>query len=88
MYAETLGNNKMKEVLGSISNMLVKIGIMELRNTNLRNANLNDARNLTQVIQQSIHEIEAAHHNYRAEVCVAIQFLKETVIEILTNINN
>ena len=78
----------MKETLSDLGIILIKIGIMEKGKTNLWNANIDEIKNLSIVINHSVTEIEAANHNHKAEVCVALQFLKDTVMEILTiNIN-
>ena len=78
----------MKETLSDLGIILIRIGIMEKGKTNLWNANIDEIKNLSIVINHSVTEIEAANHNDKAEVCVALQFLKDTVMEILTiNIN-
>ena len=52
------------------------------------NANAQEIKDLALSIHQSLAEIENAHHNDKAEVCVALQFLKETLIDLISqNIN-
>ena len=52
------------------------------------NANAQEIKDLILSIHQSLTEIENAHHNDRVEVCVALQFLKETIIDYISqNVN-
>ena len=52
------------------------------------NANAQEIKDLILSIHQSLAEIENAHHNDRVEVCVALQFLKETIIDYISqNVN-
>ena len=52
------------------------------------NANAQEIKDLILSIHQSLTEIENAHHNDRVEVCVVLQFLKETIIDYISqNVN-
>ena len=52
------------------------------------NANAQEIKDLILSIHQSLAEIENAHHNDRVEVFVALQFLKETIIDYISqNVN-
>ena len=52
------------------------------------NANAQEIKDLILSIHQSLTEIGNAHHNDRVEVCVALQFLKETIIDYISqNVN-
>ena len=79
MCAEVLGNNERKNALNDLGSVMTKFRIMQLGNTNLRNTTEEDIKYLTKSINEIFIEIESAHSNDRAEVCVAVQFLKDTV---------
>ena len=75
MLAQTIGNDEKIKAISDLGVAFVKIGILEIGKTNLHQASAQEIKDLAQSIHISLVEIENAHHNDRAELCVAIQFL-------------
>ena len=88
LLAQSIGNDDKIKALRDLDIAFVKIGIIEIGKTNLMNASAQEIKDLALSIHQSLAEIENAHHNDRAEVCVALQFLKETIIDLISQYTN
>lgn len=88
LFSEMMESTEMKDAMTKLGEALIRIGVIELGQTNLKNKTIAQIEIISEQITQSIAEIERDHANDQAEVCVAMQFLKDTIVDLLTRNEN